>query len=215
MLTHPRLASQSNRGNRGNNRCLPSNRSLGLGQFLSLPVLLPQNLRTSLFLRLLSVVLVVVVYIMLSIPVSAFAASNTTIAGLTNAGQQLAGQNVTFKGEVVGDIVNASKDSKWLLLQEGTASISVLVSSADAERITHLGRYNQTGTLIEVRGRFETDCTAHDGLTDVHAETIRILDEGGVRESSFNLRELQIGALLVLIGGFLIILHWRLRERTR
>jgi hypothetical protein len=151
----------------------------------------------------------------LATPTLAFADANTTIAGLTNAGQQLEGQTVIFDGEVVGDIINAENGFKWLLVQDGQASISVLVSSSDAERITHLGRYNQTGTLIEVQGRFETDCAEHDGLTDVHATKISIISAGETHEGAFNPRELQIGALLIIIGACLYILHWRLRERTR
>lgn len=165
--------------------------------------------------RLQCAILITILLLPLSLPTVALAEPDTTIIGLTNAGQQIDGMEVTFTGEVVGDILNASGDSKWLLVQDGSASISVVVDTADAEKITHLGRYDQTGTRIEVQGVFTANCTEHDGLTDVHATKITVLDEGSARESVFNTRELQVGALLIVIGVCLYILHWRLRERTR
>jgi hypothetical protein len=162
-----------------------------------------------------SITAIVLLLLSLVFSVPAFAEPNTTIVGLTNAGQQIDGQTVTFEGEAIGDILNAGGETKWLLLQDGNASISVLISASDVERITYLGRYDQTGALIEVQGRFTENCDDHDGLTDVHATKITILDEGSMRETAFDIRELQIGALLIIIGACLYVLHWRLRERTR
>ena len=148
-------------------------------------------------------------------PTAAFAEPTTTIVGLTNAGQQINGQKVVVKGEAVGDILNAEDGYKWLMLQDGGASISVRVTNADAQKITHLGRYNQVGTTVEVSGVFALDCNQHDGLTDLHAETLKVLDPGHELESQLNIHEIEIGALLVVVGLCLIVLHWRLRERTR
>jgi hypothetical protein len=145
----------------------------------------------------------------------ALAEPNTTIVGLTNAGQQLDGQDVTFQGEVVGDILNAEKGYKWLMLQDGGATISVLVAEHEVAKVTHLGRYGQVGTKLEISGEFQVDCSDHDGLTDVHANRVTVIDEGSKLESGFVARELQIGGLLVIVGLCLLVLHWRLRERTR
>jgi hypothetical protein len=161
------------------------------------------------------VVLIAFLLLILNLPTLAFADSNTTVTGLTNAGQQIDGQDVSFEGEVVGDILNAEPGFKWLLVRDGNDSLSVLIAADDAEKITHLGRYNETGTRIEVRGIFEIDCAEHDGQTDVHATKITVLDEGSLRESDFSARELEVGALLIVIGACLYVLHWRLRERTR
>jgi hypothetical protein len=145
----------------------------------------------------------------------ALAEPDTTIVGLTNAGRQLEGQDVTFQGEVVGDILNAEKGYKWLMLQDGGATISVLVAEHEVAKVAHLGRYGQVGTRLEITGEFQVDCPDHDGLTDVHANRVVVIDEGFETESSFTARELEIGALLILVGLCLLVLHWRLRERTR
>jgi hypothetical protein len=148
-------------------------------------------------------------------PHSALAEPDTTIVGLTNAGRQLDGQDVTFQGEVVGDILNAEKGYRWLMLQDGGATISVLVAEHEVAKVTHLGRYGQIGTRLEITGEFQVDCPEHDGLTDVHANRVTVIDEGFETESSFAARELEIGGLLTLVGFCLLVLHWRLRERTR
>jgi hypothetical protein len=151
----------------------------------------------------------------LATPVAASAEPNTTIVGLVNAGQQLDGQEVAIQGEAVGDILAAEKGFRWLMLQDGGATISVLVSEADAAKVTRLGRYGQVGTRLEVTGTFHVDCADHDGLTDVHASAVKIIDEGVDVASRLDARKLEIGALLIVVGLCLLALHWRLRERTR
>ncbi|MDR0349926.1 MAG: hypothetical protein LBH64_00030 [Coriobacteriales bacterium] len=162
-----------------------------------------------------ALVLITMLALLMVQPRVALAEPNTTIVGLTNAGQQLEGQSVTFQGEVVGDILNAEEGYKWLMLQDGGASISVLVAEHEISKVTRLGRYGQIGTRLEVSGRFRTDCPDHDGLTDVHATKLVVIDEGSVSESRFVARELEVGALLIIVGLCLLVVHWRLRERTR
>jgi hypothetical protein len=148
-------------------------------------------------------------------PTAALAKPDTTILGLSNAGSQLDGQKVTFEGEVVGDKISADSGHTWLTVEDGGASISVYVTDEEAERVTHLGRYDQRGTRLEITGMFELDCPDHDGLTDVHATRVVVLDAGETRSSVFDLTELKIGGGLVVFGCCLLLLHWRLRERTR
>jgi hypothetical protein len=166
-------------------------------------------------LKALTIILSVTLFAVLALPTVALAEPDTTIVGLTNAGQQLDGQKVTIQGEAVGDILNAGDGYRWLTLQDSGASISVLVSEDDAAKVTHLGRYGQTGTRLEVSGEFQVDCAEHDGLIDVHATKVTVIDEGSEVASQFNILELEIGALLVIIGLCLLVLHRRLRERTR
>jgi hypothetical protein len=154
-------------------------------------------------------------FMVLAPPAVALAEANTTIIGLTNAGPQLDGQEVTVQGEAVGDILVAEKGFRWLMVQDGGASISVLMNERDASKVTRLGRYGQIGTHLEITGEFHVDCADHDGLTDVHATQVTIIDEGTMVESRFNARKLEIGALLVIVGLCLLVVHWRLRERTR
>jgi hypothetical protein len=161
-----------------------------------------------------ALVLLVLLLTLMS-PSVASAKPDTTIVGLTNAGRQLDGQQVIIQGEVVGDILIAENGYRWLMLQDGGASISVHIAESELAKITHLGRYNQVGTRLEVLGEFHLDCAEHDGLTDVHAITVSVVSEGFEVASDFDVRKLQVGGLLVFISLCLLVLHWRLRERTR
>ena len=159
--------------------------------------------------------LFVLVFSIVLSPANALAETNTTILELSNTTEHGYKQNVTITGEVVGDILNAEPGYKWLLLQDGGATISVLVSDSDAEKVTHLGRYGQVGTQLEVSGEFKVDCEEHDGLTDIHATSVTVLNEGYYVVSFFDSNKLKLGAVLILVGVGLVFLHWRLRERTR
>lgn len=141
--------------------------------------------------------------------------TNTSIAALSSAGTLMDGQKVDFTGEAVGDIVNGEKGYKWLTLYDGGSSVSVYVSDEDALKVSNLGRYGQKGTSLEISGVFNLACDIHEGLSDVHASRVKVLEAGESQPSQLNVRQLQIGLLLVGIGALLLLLHWRLRERTR
>ncbi len=162
-----------------------------------------------------ALILAVSLALMLAMPTPARAITTTTVTGLTNDGALMDGQHVIVEGEVIGDIIHADAEHKWLVLSDGNAGISVLVKNADVEKITHLGRYDQLGTRIEVSGIFQVDDEARDGLTDITADTIKIIDEGRMVASPIDWQKIQIGVLLLVIGGILAFIHWRLKERTR
>jgi len=144
-----------------------------------------------------------------------FASPTITVTGLSNAGTVLDGQEVDFTGEAVGDIINADSGHKWLTIHDSGSSISVYVSDADAQKVTALGRYGQTGTTLEIVGVFHLACDQHDGLSDVHAASVTVINAGAPLEQHPNLRLLIFGGVLIIVGILLFILHNRLQERVR
>jgi hypothetical protein len=148
-------------------------------------------------------------------PTPAFAEPTITVTGLSNAGSLLDGQEVDFTGEAVGDIINGEGGKKWLTLVDADSSISVYVSAPDAQKVVNLGRYKQTGTTLEISGIFHLACSQHEGLTDVHATSVTVLDPGGSQEQSVSVLQLQLGGVLVVIGVLLLVLFHYLKERTR
>lgn len=139
----------------------------------------------------------------------------TTIGELTSAGDSLDGLDVSVQGEAVGDIINAEPGYKWITLLDAGASMSVRVKDGDAAKIKYLGRHESQGTRVKVTGAFEVDCTAHDGLIDMHATSLTVLDEGYKIERAFDSNKILIGLGLLFLGVGIFVLHWRLRERTR
>lgn len=129
----------------------------------------------------------------------------TRIGVLTAANRALDGATVSFSGEVVGDIMNADADHKWLnVLGSDGNCIGVLVDSSMAERVKNVGDYSTTGTTLQVRGIYSIDCDEHQGELDVHAVDVRVLDAGGHVEHLVNETDVNLGLQLCLVGLVLI-----------
>ena len=138
----------------------------------------------------------------------------TRIGVLTAVNRALAGSTVSFSGEVVGDIMNADADHKWInVLGSDGSCIGVLVTTDMANRIKNLGDYDTTGSTVQVRGIYSVDCSDHQGELDVHAIDIRILDGGGkithyVSEADITLGMQLCGIGLILLIGFFLLRRW-------
>ncbi|MDR3136410.1 MAG: TrkH family potassium uptake protein [Coriobacteriales bacterium] len=130
-----------------------------------------------------------------------------TITELSNAASHLDNQKVDFTGEVVGDIITADNGNFWVTLNDGSASISVYVSASDVANISSRGGYQQQGTVLDVRGEFHLACGWHDGLSDVHASSFRVVEAGGPIAHLPNLPALALGLFLAACGLVLIGLH--------
>jgi hypothetical protein len=138
-----------------------------------------------------------------------------TVTQLSENGQFYDDKQVCIMGEVVGDTIRDSPGLCWLLLTDGESSVSLLVSSNDATLIENHGRYKITGTQIEVQGTFHLACNEHAGLTDIHAESIRVLDDGGPVQIAVDYGLLGLGGALIVGGALLLLLYRFLHNRSR
>ncbi len=129
----------------------------------------------------------------------------TRIGVLAAANRALDESTVSFSGEVVGDIMNADADHKWVnVLGSDGSCIGVLVDNTMAERIKNVGDYSTTGTTLQVRGIYSIDCDEHQGELDVHAVDVRVLDSGGRVEHFVSETDVNLGLQLCLVGLVLI-----------
>jgi hypothetical protein len=144
-----------------------------------------------------------------------FAEPTTSITMLTGAAQQSDNQQVVFRGEVVGDLISSADGRVWVTMIDSGSAISVLMKPEDAALIDATGRYEQTGTKLEVTGIFHLSCPTDDGLSDVHATSVTVVAPGEPRKSSVNMMLLVAGLLLVVIGGLLAFLYHIFHERMR
>jgi trk system potassium uptake protein TrkH len=136
-----------------------------------------------------------------------------SISELSTAAAHLDRQHVDFVGEAVGDIINAGDGNRWVAMGDGQASISVYISAEDAAKITNLGGYQRRGTVLEVSGLFHLACEQHDGLSDVHAVSVKVLDPGGAIGHEVDLAVLVAGLVLAATGLGLACLYSALRKR--
>ncbi len=142
------------------------------------------------------------------------------ISELEEADEHLDGQLVQITGEIVGDRMHAedSEDYCWITVEardSSYAEIAVYTDVEATELIDTYGNYGRTGTIVQVFGTFNLACPDHEGLSDLHAESLSVVSEGSAREDTLNPWAFLPPAVLVLIGGVLVLVFYRLRENAR
>lgn len=146
---------------------------------------------------------------------------NTDIAELSGAESFHDTQVVQVNGEVVGDRINDETNPNrcWITLQstkEGdSSSVSVLMSTEQADLIDSYGSYQVNGTELQVRGVFYLTCPDHQGLSDIHAQEVTVLQTGSAREHTTNPAILWAAVLTVGLGLLCLFTYCFLRERRK
>ncbi|MCL1797247.1 MAG: hydrolase [Eggerthellaceae bacterium] len=146
--------------------------------------------------------------------------NDTNIADL-GAAEDADGNIVQIVGEAVGDkiVTGFDKEHCWILIsstdKKSNAAISVYMTMEDAEKIENLGRYGIKGTSLRVKGVFHLICPEHNGIRDLHAESISVFDQGRQTKESFSKNIFIPGGVAVAIGFVLLLFYYRIRERRR
>lgn len=145
---------------------------------------------------------------------------DTSIAELAGADSYLDGQTVQVVGEAVGDNIRASVDGqhRWITLMaqdDSGASVTVYAPAHAASLVDTFGEYGATGTTLQVRGTFNLACPQHEGLSDLHADTVSVMRKGSVVEEPFSWKLFVPGAAFVVLGLLFMLVFRILRERLR
>lgn len=146
---------------------------------------------------------------------------DTNIASLAKTAALYNDQTVQVIGEAIGDIIADETDANlvWVSLTSvdgnESASISVLMTKAQSQRIDALGRYGVRGTILQVRGIYHQACSEHEGLSDVHADHVAVVEKGVVSPDVFDVRDFVPGILLVVVGLGLLVAFHVVTERQR
>ncbi len=138
----------------------------------------------------------------------------TRVGVLTRVNRALDGGVVRVQGEAVGDKLAADDGGVWVnILGSSGTSVGVHMSAEQAESVTRLGDYNNSGTVVLVTGTYSVACHEHQGELDLHAQSVEVVDAGGAIEHTVDL-EHGIGAIVVcLVGMCLLALFYWLRFR--
>lgn len=145
----------------------------------------------------------------------------TSIFDLTTSDSYYENQTVQIAGEVVGDRINAEGDDAkcWItvnaLPNAQAATVQVLVSNELADKIDTYGRYNVTGSIVSIMGTYHLVCGEHEGLSDVHAESLTVTEAGKTQVDQTSFSHFVPGILLVAAGIGLLLYYRRARERLR
>ena len=145
---------------------------------------------------------------------------DTSISALQEADAYLNDQTVQVTGEVVGDRLNAEFDPGycWIVLQsneDNYAEIPVFMTLEFSEPIDTYGSYGRKGTTLQIRGIFHLACPEHEGLTDLHADTVNVVEKGSITKQRFSLRAFAPGMGLVLLGLLMLLVFRHMREGQR
>jgi len=121
-------------------------------------------------------ILVLLILAIISAASVSFAAVSST--DLTANPRNYDGQIVTYRGEVVGDIMKR-KEGAWINVLDGERAVGVWVNDTPMiSNISRAGSYFHKGDIVEVRGVFNAACGDHGGDTDIHADSISIVEKG-------------------------------------
>ena len=146
---------------------------------------------------------------------------DTSIAALGEADAYYDNQTVQVVGEVVGDSIREGMDGRhrWITLmaieKDSDATVSVYMTAEQAAKIDTYGKYGTTGTRLQVRGTFHLVCAEHEGLTDLHADIVTVVEKGKLHEDAFDVNAFVPGAVAAALGLVLLGVFYYLRERQR
>ncbi len=146
---------------------------------------------------------------------------DTSIVDLSTADSYYDLQTVQVVGEVVGDNLRADVNGeyRWICLQalnsDSNATLMAYMTEEQAAKIESYGKYGTTGTHLQVHGVFHLVCSEHEGETDLHAESVSVVDQGSRHADSFDILSFLPGAIIVVVGLCLLRLFYHVRERRR
>lgn len=143
---------------------------------------------------------------------------DAAIADLAGADSYYDGQTVRVTGEAVGEAMRAAgEDRKWVTLRDPATGSTVVVSmrASDAEKIDLYGSYQTVGAFLQVQGEYHLSCTEHEGESDIHATSVRVMEQGYAVPETFDSFAFMPGIILIMAGALLSVVYWRVRERSR
>lgn len=121
---------------------------------------------------------------------------------LINNARQYDGKLIAYQGEAIGDIMKRGEYA-WVNVHDGKNAIGVWAKKDLVSNITFTGSYKFKGDIIEVEGIFNRSCAMHGGDLDIHAEGIKIVQQGTHLYEAVNLGKQRwavgLGIILLLI----------------
>jgi len=121
---------------------------------------------------------------------------------LINNAKQLDGKIITYKGEVIGEVMKRA-DFAWVNVNDGINAVGIWIPFSLAREITYTGSYKAKGDIIEVSGVFHRACPEHGGDLDIHAQTLRKIDSG--RFTRERLNPAKRNQALILLGVLFLV----------
>lgn len=139
---------------------------------------------------------------------SVFAQGLVSSTELIERAGEFDGREVTYQGEVIGEVMNRG-DHSWVNLNDGENALGIWMDNNFLGLISFCGNYKARGDWLEVRGIFNRACKNHGGDLDIHAISLKKLRDGKVIKHRLvpekqKLAIILSGVLLCLLIGQLL-----------
>jgi hypothetical protein len=151
-------------------------------------------------------VVVLAVLIVAPVAVSAGQPSLLSTTELVEGSYKWDGKTVSFKGEVLQDLM-MREDGIWMNLSDGNnTAMGVFVPKGVAMPvISYAEDYRTAGDVVFITGVFHRACVQHDGETDIHAVSVTVLTPGFTKANPIHLDRV---VWLVVLAGLLGLVMW-------
>jgi len=157
------------------------------------------KVKSSFFFAILCLVLVIV-------SSNCYAQTSTSLELIDNA-KQYDGKIITYKGEVIGDVMIRG-DYAWLHVNDGTIAIGIWVPKTMIQDIGYIGDYHKKGDTVDVSGTFHRSCLEHGGDLDIHASEIKKITSGSPVIQPISRKKAYLGVYSLI----LVLLFYALKK---
>lgn len=153
----------------------------------------------------LSAISAIIIFILTAYCLQLTASAETLSSNdLIGRAKELDSKIVTYKGEIVTDILERGEHS-WLNLNDGYNAVGVWCKTPDLKSLKFVGDYKNKGDILEVEGIFNRACPIHGGELDIHATHIKLVQSGFSKAENINRKRVDISVALFLITLSILI----------
>lgn len=121
---------------------------------------------------------------------------------LINTAKSYDGRIVSYEGEIIGDVMKRATGA-WININDGENAIGIWGSSSVAKDIIYTGSYKSFGDKVEVTGIFHRACPEHGGDLDIHAQSLRKINSGRLKQERLNPDKRN---QVIILSGVLILI---------
>lgn len=158
--------------------------------------------------RLCAVLTIMALGVLIVTPVSASAGQPPVLSTteLVENSYKWDGKTVSFKGEVLQDLM-VREDGTWMNLSDGNnTAVGVFVPKGVAmPAISRTEEYRTVGDVVLITGVFHRVCVQHQGETDIHAVSVTVLTPGSTKANPIHLDRV---VWFVVLAGLLGLVMW-------
>ncbi len=130
---------------------------------------------------------------------------------LINNAKLYDGKNVTYAGEIIGDVMSRGQYA-WINVNDGSNAIGIWIDKDLLKEIFCTGSYRGKGDWVEITGVFQRVCLQHGGDLDIHAQGLRKINSGRTISEKTNPAKLNFIFILTAILFVIWILTLLMRK---